>query len=57
MEQESEADRVQLEDMMKTGDSAAVSDKLVKNMLVHSAVKCLLRGEKVFFFLQARRDL
>jgi len=44
MEQESEVDRVQLEDMMKTGDSAAVSDKLVKNMLVHSAVKCLLRG-------------
>lgn len=50
MEQESEVDRVQLEDMMKTGDSAAVSDKLVKNMLVHSAVKCLLRGEKGIFF-------
>ena len=42
--QENRDDSAELSDMMKTGDSGAVSDKLVMGMLLHSAVKCLMRG-------------
>ncbi len=46
-------DSAELSDLIKAG-GGAVSDKLVKGMLLHAAIKCLLRGEQGIFLFCRR---